>query len=97
MKHVRSDYNRIQDPAGIIPENEPVFLLRGQDPLAPKTIKFWAKQLKKAGGDKNLVKQVKNWAKKMKEYQKGIISHLPDTPRGYLLPDDEVETEINPT
>ena len=29
MKHARDDYNRIQDPAGKIPEDEPVFLLRG--------------------------------------------------------------------
>ena len=35
-------YNRIQDPAYLIPENEPVFLLRGQDPLAPSTLEFWA-------------------------------------------------------
>jgi hypothetical protein len=30
MKHARDDYNRIQDPAGLIPEDEPVFLLRAQ-------------------------------------------------------------------
>lgn len=34
MKHARPDYDRIQDPAGIIPEDEPVFLLRGQDRYA---------------------------------------------------------------
>ena len=41
MKHAREDYNRIQDPAGKIPENEPVFLLRGQDKFAPATLEFW--------------------------------------------------------
>lgn len=31
MKHARADYDRIQDPAGLIPEDEPVMLFRGQD------------------------------------------------------------------
>lgn len=31
MKHARSDYDRIQDPQGLIPDGEPVFLLRAQD------------------------------------------------------------------
>lgn len=31
MKHAREDYNRIQDPAGLIPDGEPVFLIRGKD------------------------------------------------------------------
>ena len=42
MIHARDDYNRIQDPAGLIPADEPVFLLRGQDPAAPNTVDRWA-------------------------------------------------------
>jgi len=42
MRHARVDYNRIQDPAGIIPEDEPVFLLRGQDKHAAETLRFYA-------------------------------------------------------
>jgi len=35
MLHARKDYNeRVQDTAKQIPEDEPVFLLRGQDALA---------------------------------------------------------------
>lgn len=35
MKHARSDYDeRIQDSAGLIPDDEPVLLIRGQDGLA---------------------------------------------------------------
>lgn len=34
MKHAREDYNRIQDPAGLIPEDEPVVLFRAQDKYA---------------------------------------------------------------
>ena len=37
MKHARSDYDRIQDPDGKIPANEPVFLIRGQDVCAYAT------------------------------------------------------------
>jgi len=39
MKHARPDYDRIQDPAGLIPKYEPVFLLRGQDKLAWHVVK----------------------------------------------------------
>ena len=42
MKHARSDYDRIQDPAHKIPNNEPVFLLRGQDVTAAATLRHWA-------------------------------------------------------
>jgi len=39
----RQDYNRrIVDKAGLIPEDEPVFLIRGQDPVAVKVVKYWA-------------------------------------------------------
>jgi hypothetical protein len=31
MIHARADYNRIQDPAGKIGAEEPVFLMRAQD------------------------------------------------------------------
>lgn len=42
MKHAREDYNRIQDPAGLIPEDEPVFLLRAQDQLACEAVRYYA-------------------------------------------------------
>lgn len=45
MKHAREDYNRIQDPAGLIPEDEPVFLLRGQDMFAPSLVREWAQKV----------------------------------------------------
>lgn len=45
MKHAREDYNRIQDPEGKIPADEPVFLLRGQDPAAADTVRFWASRV----------------------------------------------------
>jgi hypothetical protein len=42
MLHARKDYMRIQDPAGLIPEDEPVFLLRAQDISAAGTVLDWA-------------------------------------------------------
>lgn len=42
MKHAREDYNRIQDPENKIPQDEPVFLLRGQDKTAPQILRLWA-------------------------------------------------------
>lgn len=48
MIHAREDYNRIQDPAGLIPVDEPVFLLRAQDLLAPTTVRRWAELLREA-------------------------------------------------
>lgn len=42
MKHAREDYDRIQDPLGLIPEDEPVFLLRAQDRLACQAVAYYA-------------------------------------------------------
>lgn len=42
MFHARVDYSRIQDPAGKIPADEPVFLLRGQDRFAAQAVRDYA-------------------------------------------------------
>lgn len=51
MIHAREDYNRIQDPAGLIPAGEPVFLIRAQDACATWTLAHWIKRARyiKAG------------------------------------------------
>ena len=54
MRHARADYAHIQDPSGKIPEDEPVFILRGQDMSAPATLHFWAEENLRNGGDKSL-------------------------------------------
>ena len=53
MLHARIDYMRIQDPAGLIPDNEPVFLLRAQDRTAWIAVETWA-ALQPAGRARNL-------------------------------------------
>lgn len=51
MKHARADYDRIQDPAVLIPSDEPVFLLRGQDRYAALTVEIYANLVEANGGD----------------------------------------------
>lgn len=48
MIHARDDYNRIQDPDGKIPADEPVFLLRAQDQLACMAVAYYASLCEKA-------------------------------------------------
>ena len=80
MRHARSDYNRIQDPAGIIPEDEPVFLLRGQDSFAPQTVHLWATLVEKLGGDPDIVKAAQRWVLEMQIWQRDHGSKTPDMP-----------------
>ena len=42
MRHMDDKFNRIQDPAQLIPEDEPVFLLRAQDKTAFAAVSYWA-------------------------------------------------------
>lgn len=51
MKHARTDYGRIQDPSGLIPEDEPVFLIRAKDAVSGDAVRAWADLHIKAGGD----------------------------------------------
>ncbi len=82
MKHARKDYNRIQDPKGLIPEDEPVFLLRGQDVLAPATLEFWATSLSMLqNADPKMVEMVRNHAKTMREWQNNVKASIPDLPK----------------
>jgi len=78
MKHARPDYNRIQDPAGKIPEDEPVFLLRGQDRAAPGAVRAYAEILESMGGDPVLVRQSREQAERMEEWQAAVRSKVAD-------------------
>ena len=91
MIHARTDYDQIQDASGKIPVDEPVFLLRGQDPFAPKLLRMWAKMLKEKIGKNHTSKLVRKWAKVMEGYQKdmekqGKTIHIPDTPENVINP-----------
>lgn len=78
MKHARDDYNRIQDPSGLIPKDEPVFLLRGQDKLAPGVVLTWAERLETRQPGNSLIQPARDQAMKMLEWQKANKAKVPD-------------------
>lgn len=60
MKHARPDYDRIQDPDGKIPQDEPVFLLRAQDRYASLAVAMYAYILDRFGCDDRLVRMARD-------------------------------------
>lgn len=59
MRHSRQDYqNRIVDLAGIIPDHEPVFLLRAQDNCALAAIHSYLTELVNKGASRDIVANV---------------------------------------
>jgi hypothetical protein len=84
MKHARKDYDRIQDPSGIIPDDEPVFLIRGQDVAGPDAVSAWADCAEACGADARIVERARRWANVMIQYQKSLPieqqAKLPDMP-----------------
>lgn len=80
MKHARPDYNRIQDPEGKIPQDEPVFLIRGQDVTAPDVVRYWAMQAKSHGADDLIVQAAKAQADCMVDWQRDHGMKIPDMP-----------------
>ena len=81
MLHARKDYQeRIQDSAHIIPEDEPVFLLRAQDMLAPNIVDRWADKAVEEDADPNIVEAARNHAAAMRKWQVAHESKIPDMP-----------------
>ncbi len=80
MKHAREDYNRIQDPANLIPDDEPVFLLRGQDLAAPHAIAAWVEKAHSLGASKEITDAAIDQIAKMKVWQTNL-------PNGGKVPD----------
>lgn len=77
MFHARQDYMRIQDPAGLIPPNEPVFLLRAQDPCAATAVDTWANAAELSGASPELVAAARRQAERMRLWHK---HKTPDAP-----------------
>ena len=65
MIHARDDYNHIQDSKNKIPVDMPVFLLLGKDKHAAKTVRFWADEVEKDGGDPEIIKKARDHANLM--------------------------------
>jgi len=81
MIHAREDYNgRIVDLENKIPEDEPVFLLRGQDMAAPKVVEFWAKEAEDLGAKPNIVIAAREQVQRMRKWQEDHGAKTPDMP-----------------
>ena len=81
MKHAREDYNRIQDPSGKIPKDEPVFLIRGQDINAPYAIEVWADLAERNGAAPKIVQMARDHADLVANWQaNNDIAKIPDLP-----------------
>ena len=82
MKHLRKDYDRIQDPDGKIGEEEPVFIIRAQDAAMAPTLRFWAYQNWKRGGD--LSDDVERFANEVEAWQLQNGMKTADAPAGMI-------------
>lgn len=80
MRHARADYQRIQDPAGLIPEDEPVFLVRAQDKAGPATVSFWAEEAEAFGAAPEIVSAAREQSRRMEYWQATHGSKVPDLP-----------------
>ncbi len=70
MKHARPDYDRFQDPAGLIPKDEPVMLFRGQDKHVAKLVRLYADWVEADGGDPEIVSRCRAHADLMDAWPK---------------------------
>lgn len=77
MKHARPDYDRIQDPAGLIPEDEPVFLLRAQDKYFEHVVTLYYVLVERDGGDPKIVEACKRHIELAKAWP---VRKAPDMP-----------------
>jgi len=79
MKHARPDYDRIQDPAGLIPDDEPVFLIRGQDMYGALILAKYAELLETSdcAVDPRLIEMVRDQQLRMRHWPKKKIPDLP--------------------
>jgi hypothetical protein len=78
MKHANGKFDHIQDPSGKIPADEPVFLLRGQDAIAPTAVRIYAQRAGAAGASPEFVKAAEDQADAMDQWQKEHGGKTPD-------------------
>ncbi len=80
MVHAREDYKHIQDPRCRIPMEEPVFLLRAQDGIAPAVLMYWAELAKAFNVNQEMINLVIEHAIKMDGWQHAHGKKVPDMP-----------------
>lgn len=84
MLHARKDYDRIQDLANLIPADEPVFLIRCKDKVAPTVVLMWALLAEQAGAGDDIVASARRHAQRMMDWQDANAGKvkIPDMPKG---------------
>ena len=89
MIHARTDYTeRIQDSAGVIPEAEPVFLIRGQDIIGHAAVRAWAQLHHVNGGQDAAYEAALRHADRMEAWAKQH-GKCADVPLDVILPIDQ--------
>lgn len=61
----------------LIPDDEPVFLLRGQDTFAADTVRHWAREVEDHGGSPEIVRVARDHADRMDTWTKKKLPDLP--------------------
>lgn len=85
MQHARSDYNdRIQDTAGLIPEDEPVLLIRGQDLAAVPAGEAWLSAAEELGAEETVLRPVRAHLERVRRWQTERTAKVPDVPVGVI-------------
>ena len=78
MKHARADYDRIQDPAGLIPKDEPVFLMRAQDKHFDRVLRFYRDLVAIDNGDKKIIDACNEHLDRASQWPKCKAPDMPD-------------------
>jgi hypothetical protein len=81
---ISSKYGKVTLERGSIPEDEPVFVLRSQDKLAPRLLEYYEMMCKAQGATETQVEAVVRAGEGMRAWQ---VEHhdrvkLPDTDNG---------------
>jgi hypothetical protein len=84
VKHAREDYNdRIQDSSGLIPSDEPVWLIRGQDKIAADAVRSYANLHRLNGGSDQVYEAAMKQADLMEAWEPKKSA---DIPKGVKCP-----------
>lgn len=76
MIHANSKYNVIHDHGELIPEDEPVFLLRAQDKCASDSVRNWAVLMAHSGAKADIIDAAYAHASLMDQWAKKKIANM---------------------
>lgn len=91
MKHARPDYDRFQDPAFLIPADEPVMLFRAQDKHFIKVLQYYRTLVDYDQGDPQIIEAItrhlalaKRWPVKKSPDMPALTPAEQKTPTGEM-------------